>query len=95
MPMDILSVKTGLSVSDGYTYSLSWNIILGTIVFLMVYLFNRRIQNIKPERIKSKGGAAVQRSRVSGGGAAVLFLYGFFHQYRVQAGFLESVQGIP
>ena len=83
VPMDILSVKTGLSVSDGYTYSLSWNIILGTIVFLMVYLFNRRIQNIKPERIKSK---VVLRCSAAGYLAVVLLSF-FFTDFSTNTGY--------
>lgn len=83
VPMDILSVKTGLSVSDGYTYSLSWNIILGTIVFLMVYLFNRRIQNIKPERIKSK--VALRCS--AAGYLAVVLLSFFFTDFSTNTGY--------
>lgn len=83
VPMDILSVKTGLSVSDGYTYSLSWNIILGTIVFLMVYLFNRRIQNIKPERMKSK---VVLRCSAAGYLAVVLLSF-FFTDFSTNTGY--------
>mgnify|MGYP006904116497 CR=1 FL=1 len=33
VPLDVLSFGTGLSVSDGYTYELSWKLILGSIMF--------------------------------------------------------------
>jgi phosphoglycerol transferase MdoB-like AlkP superfamily enzyme len=54
VPLDILSFKTGLSVSDGYTYELSWQLILGSIVFFLTYLVNKKSVNIKPAKIKFK-----------------------------------------
>ena len=36
VPLDVLSFGTGLSVSDGYTYELSWKLILGSIMFFLI-----------------------------------------------------------
>ena len=63
VPMDIAGIRTAMNVSDGYTYELSWNLILGTIVFLLVYLFNRRFTVKKrsgAKRRKAKAAAAAQ-----------------------------------
>ena len=49
VPLDVLSFGTGLSVSDGYTYELSWKLILGSIMFFLIYLVNKKSVNIKPK----------------------------------------------
>ncbi len=54
VPMDIISFKTGLSVADGYTYEMSWNLILGSILFFLIYLLNKRSVNVKPKKLKMK-----------------------------------------
>ena len=83
VPMDILSIRTGLSVSDGYTYSLSWNIILGTIIFLLIYLINRRIVNIRPEKMKFK---VLTRCGAAAYLAAVLISF-FFTEFSTNTGY--------
>lgn len=54
VPLDVLSFGTGLSVSDGYTYELSWQLILGSIMFFLIYLVNKKSVNIKPKKLKFK-----------------------------------------
>lgn len=54
IPMDVLSFGTGLGVADGYTYDLSWQLIMGCILFFMIYLVNKRIKNVKPKVFKFK-----------------------------------------
>ena len=54
VPLDVLSFGTGLSVSDGYTYELSWKLILGSIMFFLIYLVNKKSVNIKPKKLKFK-----------------------------------------
>lgn len=69
VPMDIAGIRTAMNVSDGYTYELSWNLILGTIVFLLVYLFNRRFTAKKrsgAKRRKRKAAAAAQAQGAAG-----------------------------
>ena len=83
VPMDILSVRTGLSVSDGYTYSLSWNIILGSIIFFLIYLINKRIRNIKPEKMKYK---ILTRCGAAGYLAVVLLSF-FFTDFSTNTGY--------
>ena len=73
VPMDILSAKTGLSVSDGYSYELSWQLILGSIVFFLIYLLNKKMVNIKPETRKCK-----LLARLLPAGYAAAFLLSFF-----------------
>ncbi len=54
VPMDFLSAKTGLSVSDGYTYELSCFIILGSLVFFLTYLYNKKSVSMQPKTLKNK-----------------------------------------
>ena len=54
LPLDVLSFSTGIGVADGYTPELSWQFILGCQIFVMTWLVNRRIQNIKPKKLKFK-----------------------------------------
>lgn len=54
VPMDILSFGTGLGVADGYIYELSWQLVMGCTLFFMIYLVNKRIQNVKPNKAKFK-----------------------------------------
>lgn len=54
VPLDILTFKTGLTVSDGYTYELSWQLICGSIMFFLIYLVNKKSVNIKPKKLKFK-----------------------------------------
>ncbi len=73
VPMDVLSFSTGLGVADGYHADLSWQLIMGCMLFVMAWLVNRRIQNIKPKKLKFKLFA-----RLLPAGYAVIFLLTFF-----------------
>lgn len=83
VPMDILSARTGLSVSDGYTYELSWNIILGSIIFFLIYLFNKRSVNMKPEKLRYK---LISRFAAAGYLAVVLLTF-FFTDVSANTGY--------
>ena len=48
LPMDFLTIGTGLEVADGYHYALSWQLIMASIVFFLCYLVNKLISNHKP-----------------------------------------------
>ncbi len=54
VPMDILSWKTGLSVSAAYDYSLSWNLILGTEFLIFAVLIGLKMKSLKFQTIKGK-----------------------------------------
>ena len=82
-PMDIFSVKTGLNVADGYTYSLSWNLILGSLLFLLTYLLNRKIKNVKPQKLKFK----IFTRLVPGGFLACMLAAFFFTDFPATAGY--------
>lgn len=73
IPMDVLSFKTGLGVADGYTYELSWPLILGCLLFFMAYLLNKRIKNVRPHVLKFKFFA-----RLLPAGYVAAFLLMFF-----------------
>ena len=73
VPLDILSFSTGLNVADGYTYELSWQLILGCQLFVMAYLVNRRIKNVKPQLFKFK-----LLARILPAGFVAVFLLTFF-----------------
>lgn len=83
IPLDVLSFRTGLSVSDGYTYALSWNLILGSIIFFLIYLVNKKSRNIKPQKIKYK--LLVKFS--TAGYLAVVLLTFFFTDYSANVGY--------
>lgn len=83
VPMDILSARTGLSVSDGYTYELSWNIILGSIIFFLIYLLNKRSVNMKPEKLRYK---LISRFAAAGYLAVVLLTF-FFTDVSTNTGY--------
>ncbi len=72
-PIDILTIKTGLSVADGYTYEMSWNIILGSIIFFLIYLINKRSLNVRPKRLPFK-----ILSKVAVVGYLAVVLIGFY-----------------
>ena len=54
VPMDILSISTGLSVADGYTYELSMELIMGCLLFVLIYLLDRQLHSVKADRMKFK-----------------------------------------
>ena len=83
IPMDILSFGTGLGVSDGYTYSLSWNLILGSIIFFLIYLVNKKSVNIKPKKLKFKFLARL----LPAGYLAIVLLSFFFTDYSANVGY--------
>lgn len=83
IPMDILSFKTGLSVADGYSYNLSWNLIMGALLFLLTYLLNRKIQNIRPQKLRFKVFTRV----IPAGFLACLLLTFFFTDFPATAGY--------
>ncbi|MBQ8663903.1 MAG: LTA synthase family protein, partial [Eubacterium sp.] len=73
VPMDVLSFSTGLGVADGYKAELSWQLIMGCMLFVMTWLVNRRIQNVKPKLTKFKLFAKLLPA-----GYVVVFLLTFF-----------------
>lgn len=73
IPMDVLSFSTGLGVADGYQPELSWQLILGCQIFVMTWLVNRRIQNVKPAKFKFKA-----LTKLLPAGCVVVFLLTFF-----------------
>lgn len=83
IPLDILSFGTGLTVSDGYTYELSWQLILGSIMFFLTYLVNKKSVNIKPEKLKFK--ILVKLS--TAGYLAVILISFFFTDFSANTGY--------
>ncbi|MEI3280167.1 MAG: hypothetical protein V8R46_05175 [Eubacterium ramulus] len=75
VPLDILTFKTGLTVSDGYTYELSWQLICGSIMFFLIYLLNKKSVNIKPTKLKFKLLAKLLRQLISGSDFTELLFY--------------------
>ena len=83
VPLDLLTISTGLEVSDGYTYELSWQLILGSIVFLLIYLVNKKCVNIKPKKFKFK----LLNKCVTGGALAFMLIMFFFTDAPANAGY--------
>ena len=83
VPMDVLSFKTGLAVSDGYTYELSWQLILGSIIFFLIYLLNKKSSNIKPASLRKK---LLVKCSTAGYLAAILLSF-FFTDISVHTGY--------
>lgn len=73
VPMDVLSFSTGLGVADGYSANLSWQLIMGCLLFVMAWLVNRRVQNLKPKKTKFK-----LFTRLLPAGYVAVFLLTFF-----------------
>ncbi len=83
LPSDILSIRTGLNVADNYTFELSALLILGSILFGLIFLLNRHIPNIKPTRRSVK---AVSKS-LAGVYLAVVVLTFFFTDISANTGY--------
>ncbi|MCC8151145.1 MAG: LTA synthase family protein [Lachnospiraceae bacterium] len=83
IPSDIVTIKTGLGVADGYTYELSWNLILGSIAFFLVYLFNKRSVNMKPKKLKFK----LMSKLAAAGYLAVVLISFFFTDFSTNTGY--------
>lgn len=83
IPLDVLSFGTGLTVSDGYTYELSWQLILGSIMFFLTYLVNKKSVNIKPKKLKYK---ILVKLSAAGYLAAVLISF-FFTDFSANMGY--------
>lgn len=83
VPLDILSFGTGLTVSDGYTYELSWQLVLGSIVFFLTYLVNKKSVNITPKKLKFKLFARLAPA----GYLAVVLISFFFTDFSANTGY--------
>lgn len=83
VPMDILSIRTGMNVADGYTYEMSWNLILGSLIFFLIYLFNKKSVNMKPKKLRFK---IISKCAVVGYLAFVLLTF-FFTDLSVNTGY--------
>ncbi len=83
VPLDVLSFGTGLTVSDGYTYELSWQLILGSIMFFLTYLVNKKSVNVKPEKLKFK---ILVKLAVAGYLAVILISF-FFTDFSANMGY--------
>ncbi len=56
VPMDIISWKTGLSVSAAYDYTLSWHLIMGTEFLIFALLIGLKMKSLKFKTIRGKLG---------------------------------------
>ncbi len=83
IPSDLVTIGTGMEVADGYTYDLSWNLILGSILFFLVYLFNKRSVNMKPRKLKFK----LLSKFAAVGYLAVVLLTFFFTDFSTNMGY--------
>ncbi|MCD8151472.1 MAG: LTA synthase family protein, partial [Clostridiales bacterium] len=83
IPSDIVTIGTGMEVADGYTYELSWNIILGSIIFFLIYLINKHSVNVKPKKLKFK---LLSRFAAAGYLAVVLISF-FFTDFSTNTGY--------
>ncbi|MCD8324343.1 MAG: LTA synthase family protein, partial [Clostridiales bacterium] len=83
IPSDIVTIGTGMEVADGYTYELSWNLILGSIIFFLIYLINKHSVNVKPKKLKFK---LLSRFAAAGYLAVVLISF-FFTDFSTNTGY--------
>ena len=54
VPPDVLSFKTGMNVLDGYSYDISWQLILASLCMFLIYLINKKSVNAKPKTTKRR-----------------------------------------
>lgn len=54
VPMDFLTIKTGLNVADSYDPSISWNLIMASILMFLIYLLNRKLPNVPVKKLRFK-----------------------------------------
>lgn len=54
VPMDIMSIGTGMNVAAGYDYRLSWQIIMAALMLLLIFVLERQMVNIRPQVRRSK-----------------------------------------
>ena len=54
VPLDITTIATGMEVADGYEYSLSWQLITASIVFVLIYLLNRYMVDLRGKHLRGK-----------------------------------------
>ena len=92
VPLDVLSFGTGLSVSDGYTYELSWKLILGSIMFFLIYLVNKKKCQHQTEKIKIQTAGKTCSGSLYRSCCNFPLFYGLCCKSRIQTGFLGSVQ---
>ena len=50
MPADIVTIRTGLGVASGYTYSLTYNMITAVVLFVLFEIITLRMPRIKVRR---------------------------------------------
>ncbi len=82
-PADVLSIRTGLNVADSYTFELSALVILGSILFGLIFLLNRHSVNVKPVKLSRK----VVSKSLAGAYLAVVVLTFFFTDISVNTGY--------
>ncbi len=83
LPIDVLSIRTGLNVADSYTFELSGRVILGCILFGLIYLINRHVVNVKAAKLSAK----VVSKSLAGAYLAVVVLTFFFTDISVNTGY--------
>lgn len=83
VPMDIVSWKTGLSVSGAYDYSLSWHLILGTEFLIFAILVGLKMKSLKFATIKGKLGVRL----IPAAALAVMIPVFFFTDFPANIGY--------
>ncbi len=54
LPVDLLNIRDGMNVANGYKPEMSWNLITASICMLLIYLVNKKTKNIRPQKLRFK-----------------------------------------
>ncbi len=54
LPVDVLNIRDGMNVANGYKPEMSWNLITASICMLLIYLVNKKVKNIRPKKRRFK-----------------------------------------
>ncbi len=54
VPMDIVTIKTGMNVASAYSYHLSWQLLMGSLMMGIILALNTQLVNIRPQLRKRK-----------------------------------------
>ncbi|MCC8142418.1 MAG: LTA synthase family protein [Lachnospiraceae bacterium] len=83
VPSDLASIRTGLNVADNYFFVLTWNILLGSVLFVLICLINQHSTGIRPEKMRFK----VLSKSLAGAYLAVVVLTFYFTDISANTGY--------
>ncbi len=86
VPSDLFSIRTAMNVADNYSFVLTWQFILGSILFLLIFFIIWHMGKVRPQKLRFK----ILSKALAGAYVAIIVLTFFFTDISVNTGYVPD-----